>query len=222
MKDKSKINKKIIFIALPLICLLLFSFYLYFPYSEDLVREKIYAYIEENVPDYQNYESNNILDRDSTPEKLRGYAGYMKMYSMTFVHKNNKSLTFEVYTRGFKIKSNYVRVANMLPYLKIAEDIFNEDIARDNVKLIEISTDLTGSFAELNKPSREIIINNSERFIPYIDVTISDEITDWHTYLQELDGKVRGYFSYNSDYKVRFTDGKEKELSRHSIDNNEF
>lgn len=222
MKDKSKINKKIIFIALPLICLLLFSFYLYFPYSEDLVREKIYAYIEENVPDYQNYESNNILDRDSTPEKLRGYAGYMKMYSMTFVHKNNKSLTFEVYTRGFKIESNYVRVANILPYLKIAEDIFDEDIAKDNVKLIEISTDLTGSFAELNKPSREIIINNSERFIPYIDVIIPDEITDWHTYLQELDGKVRDYFSYDSDYKVRFTDGKEKELSRHSIDNNEF
>lgn len=222
MKNKGKINKKIIFILLPPICLLLFHFYLYFPYSEDLVKEKMYEYLEENIPDYQNYESNNVLDKDSTPEKLRGYAGYMKTYGMTFVHKNNSSLTFEVYTRGFKIESNYDRVANMLPYLKIAEDIFNQHIAMDNVKLIEISADLTGSFAELNKPSREIVINNAERFIPYIDVTIPNEVMVWHTYLKDIDAQVSNYFKYNNNYKVRFVDGREKELDRHSIVNNEF
>lgn len=216
-------NRKPLIIIIPLICAFLFHFYLYFPYSEDLVREKMYEYVKENIPDYQDYESNNFLDKSSAPnEKIRGYAGYMKTYSMDFVHKNNSSLTFEVYTRGFKIESNYIAVAEMLPYVKTAENLFNENIVDDNVRLIEIVTDLTGSFAEENVVNNEAIINNSERFIPYVEVNIPEELADWKTYLKELDNKVVQYFKEDSVYQVKFVDGKEKEYRRSRIVANDF
>lgn len=192
------------------------------PYNPNLVVRKMDDYVKKTVPNYQDYESSKVLERESTPEHLRGYAGYMKMYTLTYVNKKNDSLFFDVYTHGFDIESNYQKIALMLPYIEVAENIVKENIVSDEIKLIKIDTDLTGSFAETNKPSKEIVMEHSQRFIPYLEVIVPSDVTNWQEHLQQIDGKVTQYFNHGSYYTVKLSDGSIYELSHNQIFNYEF
>lgn len=223
MQEQIKLstNTKVIIglILFPVIFMIIFYILFYAPYGPDKVKEIMYEYVEENIPDYQNYQEVEFGIEDGVSNE-RGYAGYGKSYYLILKHKENSSLVFQVNTDGNKIVSNYYQIESMLPYLKIAEKLFEENIAKENVELIQMTIKYDYDFVNDNVPTEEAVLSHSQFFEPVINVKIPEN-ENVYDYMKQLDLKVSQYFKEDADYDIEYADGTEKNgIGRYSIQNN--